>query len=70
MKLTYVKTLSEAKKCAESKGYRTEERNGRLYFYKGGVEVGSTLIDTYTPEPTISKNAESLIYAALAEKEK
>ena len=63
MKLTYVRTLSQAKAHAERLGYATEERDGRLFFYKNGKETGSTLIDGYTPEPTVSAHAVSLITA-------
>lgn len=55
--MTYVLTLSQAKARAEQLGYTTEERDGRLYYYKNGIETGSTLIDSYTPEPSVSEHA-------------
>jgi hypothetical protein len=57
MKLSYIKTLSQAKAHAERLGYTTEERDGRLFYYKNGKETGSTLIDGFTPEPTVSEHA-------------
>ena len=68
--MTYVKTLSQAKAHAERIGYTTKERDGRLYYYKNGVEIGSTLIDTYTPEPSVSTHAVTLITNADSEEEK
>ena len=61
MKLTYIKTLTQAKEYAAKNGYETEERDGRLYLYKNGEEIGSTLIDGYTPEPSISAHAINVI---------
>lgn len=54
---THLLTLSGAKALAKTRGYETEERDGRLYFSRHGVETGSTLIDTYQPEPEIARHA-------------
>lgn len=59
--MTYVLTLSQAKARAERLGYTTQERDGRLYYYKNGKETGSTLIDSYTPEPSVSEHAAKII---------
>lgn len=47
---SHMLTLSGAKAIAKSRGYETQERGGRLYLLRNGVEVGSTLISTYQPE--------------------
>lgn len=60
MNRDHLLTLSGAKRLAESRGYSTEERDGRLYFSRLGEEVGSTLISTYQPEggePEIARHA-------------
>jgi len=59
--MTYVLTLKQSKIRAQLRGYETKEKDGRLYYYKNGEEVGSTLIDSMAAEPVVSYHASNVI---------